>query len=57
MIDGVIDLPKTREMMPDQPDDFFLNPSHIAESVYFLSQQPKQAWTFELDVRPFKENW
>ena len=25
--------------------------------VYFLTQQPSQAWTFELDLRPFSEKW
>ena len=57
IIDGVIDLPGTREMLPDRADDFFLKPDHIAQSVFFLTQQPKSAWTFELDVRPFGEKW
>lgn len=34
-----------------------LRPSDIAETVYHLATQPKSAWTFEVDVRPFKENW
>ena len=55
IIDGVIDLPRTREMLPDRADDFFLKPDDIAQSVFFLTQQPKSAWTFELDVRPFGE--
>ena len=57
VIDGVLNLKRTREQMPDKPDDFFMEPSQIAESVYFLSQQPSQAWTFELDLRPFGEKW
>lgn len=57
IIDAVVDLPRTREMMPDKPDDFFAKPEHIAETVWFLSQQPKSAWTFELDLRPFGEKW
>lgn len=57
IIDAVVDLPRTREMMPDKPDDFFAKPEHIAEAVWFLSQQPKSAWTFELDLRPFGEKW
>jgi len=57
IIDGVIDLPRTREMLPDRADDFFLKPDDIAQSVFFLTQQPKSAWTFELDVRPFGEKW
>ena len=57
IIDGVIDLEHTRQRLPDKPDEFFLKPDQIAESVFFLAQQPQQAWTFELDVRPFGEKW
>ncbi|MGB5372443.1 MAG: SDR family NAD(P)-dependent oxidoreductase [Polyangiales bacterium] len=34
-----------------------LRPSDIAETVYHLATQPKSAWSFEVDVRPSKENW
>jgi NAD(P)-dependent dehydrogenase (short-subunit alcohol dehydrogenase family) len=57
IVDGVIDTPKTREMMSDKPDDFFLDPDEIAESVWAMAHQPKSAWTFELDLRPFGEDW
>jgi NADP-dependent 3-hydroxy acid dehydrogenase YdfG len=57
IIDGVIDLERTRKMMPDKPDDYFLQPDHIAESVFLLTRQPPSAWTFELDLRPFGEKW
>ena len=57
VIDGVIDAPQARKALPDKPDDFFLKPEDIAETVYFLTQQKKSAWTFELEVRPFGENW
>ncbi|MFU8804071.1 MAG: SDR family NAD(P)-dependent oxidoreductase [Bradymonadaceae bacterium] len=57
IIDGIIDLPGTRRMMPDKPDEFFLNPDDIAGSVYAVAHQPRSAWTFELDLRPFGEDW
>ena len=57
IIDGMIDLERTRKMMPDKQDDDFLQPDHIAESVFFLTRQPRSAWTFELDLRPFREKW
>jgi len=57
IIDGVIDLQRTRERMADKPDDYFLKPDPIAESVFFLTRQPSSAWTFELDLRPFGEKW
>jgi NAD(P)-dependent dehydrogenase (short-subunit alcohol dehydrogenase family) len=54
IIDGMIDLPKA---MPDRPEEFFMNPAHIAESVFHLTAQKRSAWTFELDLRPFGEKW
>ncbi|MFQ5514861.1 MAG: SDR family NAD(P)-dependent oxidoreductase [Myxococcota bacterium] len=57
VIDGVIDTPRTRSFLPDNPEDFFLKPEAIAETMYQLSQQDRSAWTFELDLRPFAESW
>lgn len=57
VIDGVIDMPRTRKMFPDQPDAFFLAPDRIAEAVHFLTLQDPSAWSFELDLRPFGERW
>ena len=34
-----------------------LKPSDIAETVYQIATQPRSAWSFEVDVRPFKESW
>jgi NADP-dependent 3-hydroxy acid dehydrogenase YdfG len=44
-------------MVPDAPDSFFARPDDIAESVFFLARQPRSAWTFELDLRPYGEHW
>ena len=57
IVDGIINLERTRKVMPDKPDDYFMSPDDIAESVFFLTQQPSSAWTFELDLRPFGEKW
>lgn len=57
IIDGVIDLERTRASRPDLPDEFFLQPDDIAHSVYDLTCQHRSAWTFELDLRPFGEKW
>ncbi|MEM8779235.1 MAG: SDR family NAD(P)-dependent oxidoreductase [Cyanobacteria bacterium P01_G01_bin.49] len=57
IVDGVINLERTRQAMPDKSDDYFMSPDDIAESVFFLTQQPPSAWTFELDLRPFGEKW
>lgn len=57
VIDAVVDLPRTRQSMPDKPDEFFLKPEDMAASAVWLAKQPRSAWTFEIDVRPFGEKW
>lgn len=57
VIDGVVDLPRTRERMPDKPDSFFVKPDDVAATVYWLTQQPRSAWSFEVEARPFGEVW
>ena len=57
IIDGIIDLERTRTRMPDKADDYFMKPDAIANSVFALTQQDRSAWTFELDLRPFGERW
>ncbi|WP_336367731.1 SDR family NAD(P)-dependent oxidoreductase [Marinobacter sp. C2H3] len=57
VIDGVVDLPRTRKMLPDKPDDFFVQPSAVADAVWNLCRQDASAWTHELDIRPFGESW
>ncbi|ERS81026.1 hypothetical protein Q672_06855 [Marinobacter sp. EVN1] len=57
VIDGVVDLPRTRQMLPDKPDEFFVQPCAVADAVWNLCQQDASAWTHELDIRPFGETW
>ncbi|MFZ5604577.1 MAG: SDR family NAD(P)-dependent oxidoreductase [Pseudomonadota bacterium] len=57
IIDGVIETPMTRQFLPGQPTDFFLQADGIADTAFHLTQQPRNAWTFELDLRPFGEKW
>ncbi len=58
VIDGVIDTEDTRKnFAPNEPDAFFMNPRHIAETALMLAGQDKSAWTFEIDMRPFGEKW
>jgi hypothetical protein len=57
VIDAVVDLPGTRRKMPDKPDSFFLKPDDMAATAVWLAQQLPSAWTFEVEVRPFGENW
>jgi len=57
VIDAVIDVPWTRRAYPDRPDEFFIRPAGIADAVHHVAHQERSAWTFELDLRPFGENW
>lgn len=61
VVDGAIDTPWIRENFPQmvesRPADGLLSPDAIAESYWQLHAQPRSAWTFELDVRPFDERW
>jgi NAD(P)-dependent dehydrogenase (short-subunit alcohol dehydrogenase family) len=41
----------------DLPPDVLMNPSSIAETYWQLYSQPRDAWTFELDLRPYGETW
>jgi NAD(P)-dependent dehydrogenase (short-subunit alcohol dehydrogenase family) len=61
VIDGPIDTPLIRKMMPDvfedRPADGVLNPDDIAEAYYALHTQRRSAWTAETELRPWKEPW
>ena len=57
VVDGVVDSPQARERLADKPDDFFLDPGDIAETAWWLSSQPRSAWSFEVEARPFGERW
>ncbi|HEX6865830.1 MAG TPA: SDR family NAD(P)-dependent oxidoreductase [Caulobacteraceae bacterium] len=57
IVDGVFDIPKAREAMPDKPDAFFINPDATAETAYQLAIQDRSSWSFEVEARPFGEHW
>jgi len=61
VIDGAIDTAFIREMFPQayalKEQDGILNPAHIAENYWQLHRQPRDAWAFELDLRPWIEKW
>jgi NAD(P)-dependent dehydrogenase (short-subunit alcohol dehydrogenase family) len=57
VLDGVVDLATTRKRMPDKPDAFFVKPMDVADVAFRLTQQPRSAWSFEVEARPFGETW
>jgi NAD(P)-dependent dehydrogenase (short-subunit alcohol dehydrogenase family) len=49
---------KDRGGDPDQmPPDTLLKPESVGEAYWQLHQQSRDAWTHELDLRPFRETW
>lgn len=56
-IDAAIDVLWTREMWPEKPDDYFINPDDIAKEALHLVRQNKSAWTFDHWLRPHGEVW
>jgi NAD(P)-dependent dehydrogenase (short-subunit alcohol dehydrogenase family) len=57
VVDGVVDLPRSRQRMPDKPDTFFVRPDDVADTAFRLTQQKPSAWSFEVEARPFAETW
>ena len=61
VVDGAIDTDFIRTNFPEKyalkEQDGILDPEHIAENYWFLHNQPRDAWTFELDLRPWNERW
>ena len=55
IVDGVVDLPRTRAAMPDKANDFFVDPAGVAETAWFLAHQDRRAWSFEVEARPAVE--
>jgi len=60
IVDGAIDTEWIKTNFPDRYNagpDAILNPDHIAEAYWQLHRQPRSAWTFEMDLRPWTETW
>jgi NAD(P)-dependent dehydrogenase (short-subunit alcohol dehydrogenase family) len=57
VIDAVIDLDWTRQRFRDAPDDFFIKPSAIADEIWHVVHQDRSAWSFNVEIRPFRETW
>lgn len=57
IIDGVIDIPRTKEWLKDQPKEAKITADGIAEAYWGLHVQSKQAFTNEIDIRPMLEKW
>jgi len=45
------------EALANLPPDRLMRPQAIADAYWALYQQPRDAWTFEMEIRPFGERW
>jgi NAD(P)-dependent dehydrogenase (short-subunit alcohol dehydrogenase family) len=61
VIDGGIDGERLRSRAPavvaERGEDGLLDIDAIAETYWHIHRQPRSAWTQEIDLRPFKENF
>jgi NAD(P)-dependent dehydrogenase (short-subunit alcohol dehydrogenase family) len=57
VIDGQIRSERYAHLEKERPPDGLLDPAAIAESYWHLHQQPRSAWTLELDLRPWVEKF
>lgn len=56
IIDGIIDIPKTKAYGNNGPDAK-LDPNAIAEEYWKLHIQPRSCWAWEIDLRPWVEKF
>ena len=65
IIDAGVDTAWVREMIrksrgvdaDDLPPDTLMSPTSVAEAYWMMHNQPRDGWTFEMDLRPYGENW
>ncbi len=61
VVDGAIDTAFIRDNFPERyamkGQDGIVNPEHIADTYWMLHRQPRDAWTHELDLRPYMEKF
>ena len=66
IVDGIINTPFHATDASPVPRDVWtarsenhglIDPKSIADAFVYLSKQKKDAWTFELDLRPWNEKW
>jgi NAD(P)-dependent dehydrogenase (short-subunit alcohol dehydrogenase family) len=61
IVDAAIDTAFIRDTFPERyalkDQDGIVAPDHIAETYWMLHRQPRDAWTHELDLRPWIEKF
>jgi len=62
IIDGAIDTPWVNKLFPEyvkekKKVDGLMQPNDIAKNYLWIHEQPKNSWSFEIDLRPWVEKW
>lgn len=57
IIDGTFARSRVTDIQPLLDGDDIRKPDEIARNYVWLHNQQRSAWTFEMDLRPFKEIW
>jgi NAD(P)-dependent dehydrogenase (short-subunit alcohol dehydrogenase family) len=61
VVDGAIDTEFIRTNFPERyalkEQGGIVDPEHIADVYWYLHTQPRDAWTHELEIRPWMEAW
>ena len=48
---------RSRTALSKKSPDLLMPPEAVAEAYWALYNQPKAAWTFEQEIRPYGEKW
>ncbi|HZA54697.1 MAG TPA: SDR family NAD(P)-dependent oxidoreductase [Candidatus Udaeobacter sp.] len=57
IVDGQIDTPKLRARDPERSNETVIAPDSIAAAVIHAMKQSRDAWTHEIDIRPYVESF
>ena len=57
-LDCTLDVPIVRQFMGDKFDPAYAaNTDDVAQTYLWITQQPKSAWSNEVELRPYTEEW
>ncbi|KAB2576405.1 Short-chain dehydrogenase/reductase SDR [Lasiodiplodia theobromae] len=57
IVDGFVDTPQVRELVKETNPDAMISPAAIADAYWYLHMQPRNCFTWEMDIRPYVEKW
>ena len=56
-LDCVLDTPSIKKSYPDFDREKMSSTDDVAETYWWIHQQPRSAWSNEIELRPFTEEW